>query len=221
MQEWEYFLSIAGIKRTQGLFQSTLVAQGAFSIYDTKLLQDIGGWKDSIGEDIVLTWEILSRGYKTYYEDSALAFTNVPTKFKVFTRQRARWARGMIEGFRYFNFKECNNPYAKFFIFCDLFLFAIDFSVTCFYIPGILAALLFQNYLIVGPMTIIMFPITVLFFSIMYMVEYNNVFKQLGLKVRKHYLGLLMYMLFYSVILSPVCVYGYLQEFIGTKRKWK
>ena len=221
MQEWEYFLSIAGIKRAQGLFQSTLVAQGAFSIYDTTLLQDIGGWKDSIGEDIVLTWEILSRGYVTYYEDSAIAFTNVPTKFKVFTRQRARWARGMIEGFRHFDFKKCNNPYAKFFIFTDLFLFLIDFSVTCFYIPGIILALLFQNYLIVGPMTIIMFPITLLFFGIMYIVEYNNVFKQLGLKVRKHYIGLLMYMLLYSIILSPVCIYGYLQEFIGTKRKWK
>lgn len=221
MQEWEYFLSISGIKRAQGLFQSTLVAQGAFSIYNTKLLQEIQGWKDSIGEDIVLTWEILSRGYNTYYEDSALAFTNVPTKFKIFVRQRARWARGMIEGFRHFSFKECNNPYAKFFIFSDLFLFIIDFSVTCFYIPGIIAALLFHNYLIVGPMTIIMFPITLLFFGIMHIVEYNNVFKQLGLKVRKHYLGLLMYMLLYSVILSPVCVYGYLQEFIGTRRKWK
>lgn len=221
MQEWEYFLSISGIKRTQGLFQSTLVAQGAFSIYDTKLLQEIGGWKDSIGEDIVLTWEILSRGHKTYYEDSALAFTNVPTKFKVFARQRARWARGMIEGFRHFSFKECNNPYAKFFIFCDLFLFIIDFSVTLFYIPAIVAAVLFQNYLIVGYTTIIMFPITVLFFGIMFGIEYHYVFKQLGLKVRKHYGGLLMYMLCYSIILSPICVYGYLQEFIGTKRKWK
>ena len=221
MQEWEYFLSISGIKRTQGLFQSTLVAQGAFSIYNTKLLQELEGWKDSIGEDIVLTWEILSLGHKTYYEDSALAFTNVPTKFKVFARQRARWARGMIEGFRHFSFMKCKNPYAKFFVFCDLFLFIIDFSVTFFYIPGLVAAVLFKNYLIVGYITIIMFPITILMFGIMYTIEYNYVFKQLGLKVRKHYDGLLLYMLFYSIILSPICVYGYFQEFIGTKRKWK
>lgn len=221
MQEWEYFLSISGIKRTQGLFQSTLVAQGAFSIYDTKLVQEIGGWKDSIGEDIVLTWEILSRGYNTYYEDTAIAFTNVPTNFKVFTRQRARWARGMIEGFRHFNFKNCSNRFAKFFIFCDLFLFVIDFSVSCFYIPGVLMALLFQNYLIVGLTTLLMFPITIILFGFMFMVEYKHVFKQMGLKVRKHYGGLVAYVLFYSIILSPVCIYGYLQEFIGSKRKWK
>jgi len=221
MQEWEYFLSIAGIKRTQGLFQSILVAQGAFSIYDTKLVQEIGGWKDSIGEDIVLTWEILTRGYITYYEDSAIAFTDVPTKYKVFARQRARWARGMIEGFRHFSFKRCTNSFAKFFIFCDYFLILIDLSVTCFYIPGVLLALLFKNYLIVGYMTLVLLPITVLMFAIMYRIEYKQVFKPLGLKVRKHYCGLAAYILYYSVILSPICIYGYWQELIGSKRKWK
>ena len=34
LQEWDYFLGIASIKRSQGLRQSTLVAQGAFSIYE-------------------------------------------------------------------------------------------------------------------------------------------------------------------------------------------
>ena len=132
IQYWEYFLSIASIKRMQGLFKSVLVAQGAFSIYDTNLLKEIGGWKDSIGEDIVLTWELLSKGYKTYYADCAVSFTNAPTKFKIYARQRARWARGMIEGFRHFSFKECNNEYAKWFIFSDLFLFVIDFSIVFF-----------------------------------------------------------------------------------------
>ena len=94
MQYWEYLLSLSCIKRVQGLFQSTLVAQGAFSIYDTSLLKEIGGWKDSIGEDIVLSWEILSKGYKIYYDDCAISFTNVPESLKVFTRQRTRWARG-------------------------------------------------------------------------------------------------------------------------------
>ncbi|HEV8425791.1 MAG TPA: glycosyltransferase family 2 protein, partial [Actinomycetes bacterium] len=33
MQEWDYFLGIASVKRMQGLYQGTLVAQGAFSLY--------------------------------------------------------------------------------------------------------------------------------------------------------------------------------------------
>src|SRR5881296_808263 len=56
VQEWDYFHGIAAIKRVQSLFQGTLVAQGAFSIYDRKMLKEIGGWVDCVGEDIVLTW---------------------------------------------------------------------------------------------------------------------------------------------------------------------
>src|SRR2546428_6201035 len=33
VQEWDYFLAIASVKRQQALFQGTLVAQGAFSVY--------------------------------------------------------------------------------------------------------------------------------------------------------------------------------------------
>jgi len=55
MQEWDYFLGIASIKRLQGLYQGTLVAQGAYSIYKTKIIKKVGGWPDAIGEDIVLT----------------------------------------------------------------------------------------------------------------------------------------------------------------------
>ena len=37
-QEWDYFLGIASVKRQQGLFQGTMVAQGAFSVYRTAAL---------------------------------------------------------------------------------------------------------------------------------------------------------------------------------------
>jgi cellulose synthase/poly-beta-1,6-N-acetylglucosamine synthase-like glycosyltransferase len=59
MQEWDYFLGIASVKRMQGLYQGTLVAQGAFSLYRTKALRAAGGWPDAIGEDIVLTWRLI------------------------------------------------------------------------------------------------------------------------------------------------------------------
>lgn len=59
IQEWDYFLSISSIKRMQGLYQGTLVAQGAFSLYKTEVVSELGGWSDAIGEDIVLTWKML------------------------------------------------------------------------------------------------------------------------------------------------------------------
>ena len=44
LQEWDYFIGIASIKRMQGLYQGTLVAQGAFSLYRTERVKAVGGW---------------------------------------------------------------------------------------------------------------------------------------------------------------------------------
>ena len=59
VQEWDYYLGIAAVKRMQGLYQATLVAQGAFSLYLTEEVRRVGGWPDAIGEDIVLTWRLM------------------------------------------------------------------------------------------------------------------------------------------------------------------
>ena len=67
LQEWDYTLGIFGVKLVQGNYNSTLVAQGAFSAYKTKLLKEIGGWKNCVGEDIVLTWQLLAKGYETNF----------------------------------------------------------------------------------------------------------------------------------------------------------
>ena len=98
IQEWDYFLGIASIKRLQGLYQGTLVAQGAFSIYKTECVREVQGWPDAIGEDIVLTWKLLRNGWKVYFEPLAVAFTDAPATLSHFAKQRSRWARGMIEG---------------------------------------------------------------------------------------------------------------------------
>lgn len=43
LQQWDYTLGIFGVKLTQGNYNSTLVAQGAFSAYKTCALREIGG----------------------------------------------------------------------------------------------------------------------------------------------------------------------------------
>jgi hypothetical protein len=80
MQEWDYFLGIASVKRMQGLYQGTLVARGAFSLYRAQALRAAGGWPDAIGEDIVLTWQLMRQGARVYYEPSAVAFTAAPAQ---------------------------------------------------------------------------------------------------------------------------------------------
>lgn len=98
MQNYDYILSIASIKRFQGSYQSTLVAQGAFSAYHTESIKKIDGWKNCMGEDIVLTYQLLQLGMKSTYELRSVGYTNVPESFFAFYNQRKRWGIGMIEG---------------------------------------------------------------------------------------------------------------------------
>lgn len=220
IQEWDYFLSILSIKRMQGMFQGTLVAQGAFSIYDVGILQEIGGWSDAIGEDIVLTWKILFKNYKVYFEPLAIAFTDVPTQLKHFIRQRSRWARGMIEGLKIVKPWQQPNIYYKFLTAMDLVIPYMDFSYTFFFIPGCILAL-FGKFYIVGPMIIYVLPVTIVTFSILFIYQKKRVFNSLHLKVRKNKLALIIFILGYQLLMSPISFYGYCQEIFKMKRVWK
>lgn len=221
IQEWDYFLSIASIKRMQGLFQGTLVAQGAFSLYKTDIVKSIGGWSDAIGEDIVLTWKILELGHRVYFEPFAVAFTDVPTKFSHFAKQRSRWARGMIEGLK--SVKPWKQPslYGKFLTGIDLIIPYMDFSYTFFWIPGLFLAIFHQKYHIVGPMMLLVFPLTLISFYILFAYQKSVVFKKLNLKVRKNAIGFIFFIMFYQMIMSPVSLVGYIQELFGSERVWK
>ena len=221
IQEWDYFLSIASIKRMQGLYQGTLVAQGAFSLYDTSVVKSVGGWSDAIGEDIVLTWKMLKEGYRVYFEPHAVAFTDVPIKLSHFVKQRSRWARGMIEALREVKPWQQSSIYYKFLTGIDLLIPYMDFSYTFFWIPGVILAVFFQKYYIVGPMMLLVFPLTLISFYILYYYQANVVFKNLNLKVRKNILGFFIFILCYQIVMSPVSLYGYVQELIGAKRVWK
>jgi hypothetical protein len=48
----------------------------ARSVFDTAAVRAVGGWPDAIGEDIVLTWSLLRRCWRTTHEPQALAFTS-------------------------------------------------------------------------------------------------------------------------------------------------
>jgi poly-beta-1,6-N-acetyl-D-glucosamine synthase len=220
MQEWDYFLGIASIKRLQGLYQGTLVAQGAYSLYKTESIREVGGWPDAIGEDIVLTWSLLERKWKVYFEPRAVAFTEVPSSFKHLVRQRARWARGMIEGLH--EVKPWKQPqiYVKYMTGINFIMPYLDLTFTLCWIPGLIFAF-FGNYLIVGPATLFVLPLTLISYCFLYFYQRNFVFKRLKLKIRKNIVGFIFYLLCYQMIISPVSVYGYLQEFFKFKRKWK
>lgn len=217
-QEWDYFHGIAAVKRLQSLYQGTLVAQGAFSIYRTDVLKEVGGWKDTVGEDIVLTWAILERGYRVGFAENACLFTNAPDTWKQFIRQRQRWSRGLIEAFKSHWRLLFHRRMSTLFIWWNLGFPYLDLVYTFVFIPGLILALM-GHFFIAGPMTLFVLPLAMLVNYLMYSIQ-NKMFTAQHMKVRKNVVGFLFYSLLYSIVLQPACVVGYLKELFARTKNW-
>ncbi len=217
-QEWDYFHGIAAIKRTQSLFQGTLVAQGAFSLYDRATVVALGGWPVCVGEDIVLTWAILKAGYRVGHCEDACLFTNAPSTLAQFFRQRRRWARGMIEAFKCHPDILLKPQLPTFFIYWNLLFPLMDLAFTIGFIPGLVLAL-FGHYWIVGPMTLSLIPLGLAMNFFMFIVEVG-MFNQRNLKVRKNPLGFAIYVFVYGLLMQPICLIGYLSEIFNFRKSW-
>ena len=219
IQSWDYVLGISAVKIQQGLFEGTLVAQGAFSVFRKEPLLKLKGWKDRIGEDIVLTWALLKKGYRVGYEPSAFAFTTAPLNYERFFRQRERWARGMIEGFKdHISLIWKGKRYSSCFVALNLFFPFIDFFYTFAFLPGIVMAC-FGYYHIVGLITLLVLPINICII-VMILHSQKRFLRYAGLKIRYNPVAMVLYVLIYQIIMSPICVIGYCKEILRFKRRW-
>jgi len=203
----------------QSLYQGTLVAQGAFSIYRKQALIEAGGWPHTVGEDIVLSWALLRRGYRIGYAEDAIVWTNAPTTVKQFARQRQRWARGLIEAINEHQRLIFKPRLTQMFIWWNLLFLPLDVVYSLIFIPGVLAALLLGVFWIAGPMTLAVLPFTALWTLVMFRIQ-ARMFEAQGLNVRRNFGGLLFYSLGYMFLLQPVSVWGYAAEAAGLAKKW-
>lgn len=219
LQEWDYFLGISVVKRIQSLYQGTLVAQGAFSAYRKSAIAEAGGWPDTVGEDIVLTWAFHELNYRVGYAENAFAFTRVPETYRQLFRQRRRWARGLIEAFKHHPRILVRPRLVSPFILFNLFFPYLDFVYLTVFLPGLMAAVFFRYYAIVGLMTLFLLPLMLFINVVMY---YNQVriFHSHGLRVRKNVLGAILYVLTYQVMISPASFAGYISEYLMFQKSW-
>jgi biofilm PGA synthesis N-glycosyltransferase PgaC len=219
LQAWDYLLGIAAIKRVQGLFQGTLVAQGAFSIYRTRAVREAGGWPAAIGEDIVLTWRLLLGG-RVFHEPMALAFTGVPETLAALTRQRSRWARGMLEGLRAVPPWRQPRASVKALAMVDLAIPLLDLGYVCVWVPGLVLAC-FGYFWVVGPMTLAVLPVTLSLYLLLYRTQRRNVLAALRLRPRRDPLAFLAFLTIYQALMSAMSLRGYTQQLLRRRRIWK
>ena len=220
MQEWDYYLGIAAVKRMQGLYQATLVAQGAFSLYLTEEIRRVGGWPDAIGEDIVVTWRLMQAGDRVLFEPTAVAFTDAPVKLRHFMRQRARWARGMLEGISTVPPWRQTRRLTGFIAGIDLLIPLLDVGYALIWLPGLVLFILGYP-LIVSVWSIAVLPITLLVYGGLRTYQTRHVFGSLGLAVRRNRFGYVAFLLGYQMLCSPASIAGYAQHVMGANRRWK
>ena len=217
-QQWDYFHGIAAVKRMQGMFNGTLVAQGAFSLYRRTALEEVGGWPDTVGEDIVLTWSLLRRNYITRYAEEAIAWTHAPVTFMELANQRKRWARGMIEALSIHKRLLGKKRFMTFFIYWNLLFISIDLAFTLAFLPGLVLALL-GVYWLAGPITLLVLPLAAMWNVIIYRIQ-TRMMKREGITMEKSLWGFFLFAFIYPLVMQPVSVWGYLAELFGGKKQW-
>ncbi len=215
MQNYDYLISIAAIKRYQGSYKSTLVAQGAFSAYQTEAICEIGGWRDCLGEDIVLTYQLLEQKKFSTYEPSAVGYTIVPEKLNGLYNQRKRWAIGMLEGFSVVKPWKQGFFYSRYFSFINFIIMYLDVAYLFGFIPGVILAL-FGYYYFAGCLTIVALLVSVVLYYSVYFFQ-----RRLKIPFENSYIGFLCFLLFFQTIQSSAALHGYVTRILKGNEVWK
>ena len=215
MQIYDYLLSIASVKRFQGSYQSTLVAQGAFSAYKTEAVREIGGWQTVLGEDIVLTYQLLQQKLSSTYEPGAVGYTSVPETLNGLYNQRKRWAIGMLEGLHTVPPWKQGTVFSRYFTSVNLSVIYLDLAFLFGFIPGVILALLGYYYL-AGFLTLVTAVVCIILYFSMYLYQ-----KKLNIPFQNSILGFVCFLLFFQLIQSTAALHGYCIRLLHRKGEWK
>ena len=100
MQALEYITSQNMDRRAFALLNCITVVPGAIGAWRKDTILEVGGFKsDTLAEDADLTLNILRKGVRIEYEESAIALTEAPDNLRSFLKQRFRWMFGMLQVF--------------------------------------------------------------------------------------------------------------------------
>lgn len=100
-QALEYVQGLNLARRAQGFVHAVNIIPGPLGCFRRQVLLELGGYdSDTFAEDADLTLKILQQGYHIVYEDKAVALTEAPENRHALTKQRYRWARGLLQAAR-------------------------------------------------------------------------------------------------------------------------
>jgi cellulose synthase/poly-beta-1,6-N-acetylglucosamine synthase-like glycosyltransferase len=98
LQALEYVEGLNMPRRAQGFLATVNIVPGPVGVFRREALEEVGGYDtDTFAEDADLTLKLVTRGWKVYYEEEAVAWTLAPESWLDLVQQRYRWTRGLLQ----------------------------------------------------------------------------------------------------------------------------
>ncbi len=116
--QWlEYIINIY-YKYIMGKLDCIHVTPGPLSVYDTKIIKELGGFKKAhLTEDLEMALRLQNNNYKIKQSLSGTVYTKTPKKLKAFINQRTRWYHGTVLNIKDYKHFIFNKKYEDFGIF--------------------------------------------------------------------------------------------------------
>ncbi len=237
LQVIEYNI-IAFTRKLLGYVDAIYVTPGPLAIYRKSAFDEVGGFDvRNMTEDIEIVWNLISKGYKIRMCLSALATTSVPSKFRLWCRQRRRWNIGGLQCIAKYKKSFLKKGMLGFFVlpFFTLYLFLGLLGLGVFFyliITKILSNYIFVKYSIqIGTPLITMndFHITASFLNYLGIVLFivGGIFILLILFIMKEKIlkkqnifNILFYSLIYTSIYAFIMI-NTIYNFIKGNYKWR
>lgn len=236
LQSIEYSV-IAFTRKLLGYVDAIYVTPGPLAIYRKDALEKIGGFDtQNITEDIEATWHLTKEGYKRKMCLNARATTTVPTKLKIWFKQRRRWNLGGLQCISKYKGDFFKKGMLGFFILpffvLQLFLGLLGLSIFVYLITSrAISNYLFVNHsinvgtsvitmdnLLITPSFLNYLGVILFVFGTIFTIAVLFIMKEKFL-VKQNIFNLLFYLLIYLSVYPFIMITSLYHYFRGI-RKW-
>lgn len=225
----EYLRGFYVLKNSYAKLNALSVISGAFGVFDKEVMIKVGGFENTVGEDIDITIKFAryakENNKKLAYNDKAICFTELPNNWSDLRKQRVRWQKAFLDAMKnHFSFiiNNClTNPLAFVMLFDNFLLMYATTIITFVSFIVVFLLLLLGNT--VDSIFYVMFTIGIIMFLLYNIVTFrimkNSCLSVKHLKIR-HIAQVLTYeFLCYRPIMNAIILYGSI-EFIFNPGGW-
>ena len=221
----EYLRGFYVLKNSHAKLNALSIISGAFGVFDKEVIIKVGGFENTVGEDIDITIKFAryakENNKKLAYNDKAICFTELPNTWSDFRKQRIRWQKGFLDAMKnHFPFiiSNCLTNSLAFVMFFENFLLMYATTIITF-VSFIVVFVLLLLGNTVDSIFYVMLAICIVMFLLYNIVTFkimkNSCLSIKHLKIR-HIAQVLIYeFLCYRPIMNAIVIYGSIEFFFN------